>query len=513
MTTTVEEAPKASVLVVDDTPENIDVLTELLKPDYKVRAAVDGPTALALVRRFPPDIVLLDVMMPAMSGYEVCAALRDDPLTVHIPVIFITAMNEVDNEKKGFDLGAVDYITKPFSPPLVQARVRNHLALQDRRRALEQEVQSRTRELADSNAALANEIILRTRAMERAEYLFNFDPLTGLPNRRQFMDRLERLVGRAGEDGSKLALVGISLDRFNVVKTALGGAMGDQMLVQTGQRLQQSLHPSDLLARTGGEEFAAAVSLHSGHDAGAADRAREVSLQLRTSLTSPFDLAGGVADVRASAAYAVYPEDGASAIQLMRHMETTLEHVKRAGGNRAERFDKTLDRAAGAEFAVELRIREALRDQVFVPYYQPKVATGTGRVMGAETLVRWPVAGGMISPAKFIPVAERSGLIGAIDQFMLEQTCRQVAQWATRFKDFRVAVNISASAFQSDTLVADVVSALDRTGARAEHLEFEITEHALITDLNIAIGKLNALRDLGAHISLDDFGTGYSSMS
>ncbi|MDR3417928.1 MAG: EAL domain-containing protein [Nevskia sp.] len=514
MTKESDEAPKASVLVVDDTPENIDVLTDLLKDDYKVRAAVDGPTALSLVRKFPPDIVLLDIMMPGMNGYEVFQAIHDDPLTCHIPVIFITSMNEVESEKKGLDMGAADYITKPFSPPLVQARVRNHLALQDRRRALELEVQSRTRELADANAALANEVVLRTKAMERAEYLFNFDALTGLPNRRQFMDRLERLLARAQHDGGKLALVGVSLDRFNVVKTTLGGAVGDQMLAQTGQRLQHSLPAHDLLARTGGEEFAAVVSLATGLTGNAAEDAQELAARLRATLATPFELSSGKAEVRASAAYALFPDDGASAGELMRHMETTLEHVKLAGGNRAERFDRNIDSAAGAAFAIELRVRDALKTRALVPYYQPKVEPISGRVVGAETLVRWPIpGGGMISPGKFIPVAERSGLIDDIDRFMLEETCAQVAEWGKRFDDFRIAVNLSASAFQSDFLVANVRSALQRTGAQARHLELEITEHALITDLTVAISKLQALRDLGVRIALDDFGTGYSSMS
>jgi diguanylate cyclase (GGDEF)-like protein len=513
MTKATKEARKASILVVDDTTENIDVLTGLLKDEYKVRAAVDGPSALSLVRKFPPDLILLDIMMPGMSGYDVCQALRDDPLTCQIPVIFITALNAVENEKMGFDLGAVDYITKPFSPLLVQARVRNHLALQDRRRALEQEVKARTFELANANAALVNEVVARSKAMERAEYLFNFDPLTGLPNRHQFTDRLARIIARAQQHGEKLALVGVGLDRFHVVKTTLGGAVSDQMLLQISRRLQQILNADDLLARTGGEEFATIVPMAPGSSRATAADAERLSMQLLSALTQPFELSSGSAEVRASAAYALFPEDGNSAMELMRHMEATLEHAKLTGGNHPERFDKNVDSAAGAAFAMESRIREALKERAFVPYYQPKMETVTGRVLGAEALIRWPIrGGGMISPSKFIPIAERSGLIGAIDKFMLEETCKQIAQWAGRHNNFRIAVNISAGAFQSDALVANVREALRRTGAKAEHLELEITEHALITDLNVAIGKLKAVRDLGVSIALDDFGTGYSSM-
>jgi diguanylate cyclase (GGDEF)-like protein len=514
MTQTIEESPRASVLVVDDAPENIDVLVSVLKGDYKVRAAIDGPTALSLVRRYPPDIILLDVVMPGMSGYEVCSVLREDPLTRHIPVIFITSRNEVEDEQQGLDLGAVDYITKPFSPPIVKARVRNHLALVDRRRALEQEVQARTIELANANAALASEVTARVQAMERADYLFNFDALTGLPNRRQFMDRLERIAARAAASNEKLALIGVGLDRFHVVKTTLGGAVSDQLLIQTGLRLQHSLQPDDLLARIGGEEFATVVSLERRSGATVAVDAGELSKLLLSSLGRDMELVSGKAEVRASAAYALFPEDGSCASELMRHMESALEHVKHIGGSRAERFDRQMDRATGATFVMELRIREALENRTFVPFYQPKVETVTGRVVGAEALIRWPVSGGgMISPGKFILVAERCGLISAIDRFMLGEVCKQIAQWSARYDDFQIAVNISAPAFQSDSLVATVHAALQDSGANPRHLQLEITEHALITDLNVASAKLKALRDMGVRIALDDFGAGYSSMS
>lgn len=507
------EAQAASVLVVDDTPENIEVLTGLLKDDYKVRAAIDGPTALKLVRRFPPDIVLLDIMMPGMNGYDVCRALKEDPLTQHIPVIFITAMSDVEDERRGFQTGAVDYIAKPFSPPIVQARVRAQLALQSRRQALEQEVQARTRELAQANAALSNEINMRRQAMERAEYLFNFDPLTGLPNRHQFMDRLGRLLARAHERGETLGVVIVTLDRLHLIKTTLDGGVSDQLLEQTCRRLQQNLHPDALLARIGGEEFATVLVAAPRADGPPPPAAGDLSMRLLAVLAAPFELSSGNAEVRASVAYALFPEDGGSALELMCHAEATLEHARLSGGNHVERFDREVESAAGAAFAMETRIRQALRERALVPYYQPKLESATGRVLGAEALIRWPLpSGGMLSPGKFIPVAERSGLIGAIDELMLEQTCRQIAQWRRRFRNFRIAVNLSATAFQNDALVSLVGAALRRSGASAEHLELEITEHALITDMSVAIHKLRTLRDMGVRIALDDFGTGYSSM-
>lgn len=514
MTDTAGQARRAEVLVVDDAPENIDILVNTLKDEYKVRAATDGLSALALTHKHPPDIILLDVVMVPLDGYGVCRALRDDPLTRHIPVIFITSMNDVEDEKKGLDLGAVDYIAKPFSPPLVKARVRNHLALQDQRRALEQEVRARTRELETVNAALASEVLGRTQAMERAEYLFNFDALTGLPNRRQFVDRLERMLARAVADNKKLVLVGIGLDRFKVVKTVIGGTAAEQMLVQTAQRLQQQLQADDLLGRIGGEEFAMLVSLKDRAGEALALDPQELCGLLLSSLARDMELSSGKAKVRASAAYALFPEDANSAPHLMRHMESALEYVKCTGGSRAERFHRQMDNAAGATFLMEVRIREALVQHAFVPYYQPKLEAITGRVVGAEALIRWPIpGGGMISPGEFILVAERSGLISAIDRFMLREVCRQVAQWGGRFRGFRVAVNISASAFQSDSLVDAVLETLRQTGAHPQHLELEITEHALITDMSVVCAKLRALRDAGLRIALDDFGTGYSSMS
>jgi len=421
-------------------------------------------------------------------------------------------MGDVDSEKMGLDLGAVDYITKPFSPALVKARVRNHLALQDQRRALEHEVQARTNELARANASLAEEVTARTRAMERAEYLFNFDALTGLPNRRQFMDRLARILSGAGTRNEKVVLIGIGLDRFNVVKTTLSGVINDQMLLQTGQRLQHSLQADDLLARVGGEEFAAAVGFADAADI--PEAAAQLSARVLSALGQQMELNSGAAEIRASAAYVLFPDDGSSAEELMRHMEAALEHVKLVGGTRAARFDSRIDSASGNAFMMETRIREALRERAFVAYYQPKLDAGSGRVVGAEALIRWPLpGGGLISPGRFIIVAERTGQIGAIDRFMLDEACRQVVQWGAMYPDFRIAVNVSASAFHSDSLIDDVRAALQRSGASGSQLELEITEHALIADLHQAAGRLKALRDMGLRIALDDFGTGYSSMS
>lgn len=503
---------RATVLVVDDTPDNILILSAALEDEYRVRAATSGPSALASVQRSPPDIILLDIMMPNMDGYEVCQVLKADPLTRRIPVIFVTAMTEFESERRGFELGAVDYITKPVMPAIVRLRVRNQLALHDQRRALEFEVQARTRELEQANTALANEALARAKAMERAEYLFNYDLLTGLPNRRQFVERLERLVDHAPADGAGFALFGVGLDRFSVVKTSLGGTVSDQLLFQTGRRLQQQLRSGDLIARTGGEEFAALVPRHAGK--GLTAEIDELLSQVLNELVKPFELVSGSAEIGVSVAYALFPEDAGSAGELFRRMEMALENVKLSGGGRVQHYAREVEKVAGVSFAMEARIRDALKGQVFVPHYQPKVHGGSGRVVGAEALVRWPVADGvMISPAEFIPVAEHRGLIDALDRFMLEATCRQIAKWGHWHPGFRIAVNLSAAAFQSPGLVPMIRGVLERTGAGATHLELEITEHALITNLDIAIDKLAALRDMGVHIALDDFGTGYSSMS
>ena len=224
-----------TILVVDDTPENLELLDEALRNRYRVKVALSGERALSLAQTEPPDLILLDVMMAAMDGYEVCKRLKSNPRTAAVPVIFITARNDATDERLGLELGAVDYVTKPISVPVVLARVRTHLALYDQNRTLDETVKKRTQQLAESNQRLEREMAERERAMQRASFLVNNDDLTGLPNRRQLVERLALSFDRSQRGNGGVAVVLVSLDRFSMVSDSIGLPAGDRLLAALAQ--------------------------------------------------------------------------------------------------------------------------------------------------------------------------------------------------------------------------------------------------------------------------------------
>ncbi|GAB1233189.1 hypothetical protein UT4_16550 [Ferrigenium sp. UT4] len=343
------------------------------------------------------------------------------------------------------------------------------------------------------------------------DFLSHHDPLTGLPNRLLLLSRLQHSMEIAMRNKQNLALLMIDLDRFKDVNDSFGHLAGDELLRTVTARLLSQLREIDMVCRFGGDEFAVLLE----QVADAADAAR-VASDIIQDLSEPCRLANGV-EVRigASIGISLFPGYGNTPEQMLQQADSALYQAKTEGRGRFEYFTESLTRAARERIDLEVRLRRAVSQGELRVYYQPQVDIGSGRIVGAEALVRWqdPVEG-LIPPARFIHVAESCGLIGAIDDWVLRETCRQGQCWREAgLPPLTLAVNLSAYQFLQGDIGDTVARVLSETGFAAAQLELELTESALMQREVESIGILNRLKTLGVQLAIDDFGTGYSSLA
>ena len=360
--------------------------------------------------------------------------------------------------------------------------------------------------LADGSCvALHEDITEQRRAEAQVAFLATHDVLTGLPNRGALRDELERQVAR-NKRGEDLAVICIDLDRFKIVNDLLGHPAGDALLRQVAERLRHCARETDFFARLGGDEFAVL-------QCGAPQPSSSTNLARRIieALSAPFDLDGQRAHIGASVGIALAPVDGDEPEQLLKSADMALYRAKSDGRGIMRYFEPEMDAQIQARRALESDLRSAVAAEDFQLAYQPQVATDTGTVNGFEALLRWqhPVRGS-VSPAAFIPLAEETGLIVAIGQWVLTQACRDAVAWPASIS---VAVNVSAVQFAEGSLVQSVMRALADSGLEPNRLELEITESVLMRDAEQALSMLRELRRHGVRVAMDDFGTGYSSLS
>ena len=341
--------------------------------------------------------------------------------------------------------------------------------------------------------------------------LANYDPLTQLPNRRLLSARLAQSLARSRRNGGRTALLSIDLDGFKTVNDSLGHPVGDELLICIAQRLQERVRAGDALGRLGGDEFLVIVeALH--HPEEAAGLARD----LLAAIARPVTLAGGQeVYVTASIGISVFPDDGCSdATAMMRDADAALYLAKAQGRNRFSFFTHDLNRQAVAKLETETALRYALERGELLMHYQPKVCATTGRIAGAEALLRWQRGGELVPPGFFIPIAEQSSLILDLGAWVIDHVCAQQARWRERGLAMpRVAVNVAARQFAAGNLDAVLGEALQRHGVPADCLELEVTESMLIDRPDEGVAMLRRLKELGVRLSLDDFGTGYSSLA
>jgi len=477
-----------TVLMIDDDPLMTDVTQiHLEEAGYSHFIAVnDSHQAMEAARTHHPGLILLDLMMPGLSGFDVLMRLRMDEALRYTPVIVLTASSDPANKLRALELGATEFLAKPVDASELKIRVRNSLAFkvyQDR--------------------------------------LANDDPLTGLPNRRVCVERLQSALRRADEQSTQLALLHINLDRFRQVNDTLGHGAGDALLAAVAERLRlatradhgllgKRLGDAPVLSRLGGDEFAVLMPDLQGAEAPA-----RVARRVLRALASPFVIDGQDVFITPSIGVAMYPDDGRDDATLLGHASVAMKHAKDGGRNAFEFYSDDLNDVSIERLQLESQLRRAVERNELELHFQPKVDLASGQVRAAEALLRWNHPDlGLVPPGRFIPIAEESGLIVEIGEWVVEQACAQMARWRDeQGLVVSVAINVSRHGLVSGTLEGVVEASMRRHRIGPGQLVLELTESMLMDRVERTAARLAALRALGAELSIDDFGTGYSSMS
>ena len=490
----------STVLVVDDDPgARLLASTALEMAGFRVVSAADGAAALARFGEQAVDCVVLDVVMPGMSGFDACSALRAMPECRHVPILMQTSLDDMESINRAYNAGATDFSSKGINPMLLAQRVKFLV------RAKQTQDQ-----LRESEA--------------RVRYLAYYDPLTALPNRQRLLQILEEHVAWAAPRQRGLAVLMLDVDDFSRINDTQGQAVGDALLKEVAHRLKNCLRDSerpleqeydkhdinDWVARTGGDEFALALP-----GVSTADAAQVVARRVQTALARPFLFAQTEIPLSATIGISLFPGDAAAPEALLKHADAALHHGKKKSHGSLEFFDKSISTRAAKHLSMEADLRKAVERGEFLLHYQPRLALPELRVEAVEALLRWKhPQRGFVAPDEFVPLAEQTGLIVEIGDWVLREACAQARRWRDAgAPNWKVAVNVSGVQFRDGSLVSRVSSAVRSAGIEPRVIELEFTEGALI-EYSAAVSKaVKSLKDLGVATALDDFGTGYSSLS
>ncbi len=482
-----------TVMMVDDDPIMLEIVqTFLEEAGYSNFVTTSDPTTAAqLAREHRPDVMLLDLMMPKVTGFDILEEVRRHEALRYTPVIILTAESDAPAKLRALELGATDFLLKPVDPSELKLRLRNVLAFkayQDR--------------LAD------------------------FDALTGLPNRNKFRFELDEALAANQEVSRACALMQIDLDRFKQINDTLGHRAGDKLLCSVSVMLQQifsdisadwrkSRDPKSRipLSRIAGNSFVAL--LPNLHNLEKVDVATSVARRVLNAFSEPFHIDGQELFVTCSIGIAVSPGDGNDAETLLKHAEMAMYQAKQRGRKQHAFFSGEMNAHAMERLTLENQLRRAVEREEFVLYYQPKVDVLARRISGVEALVRWKhPEQGIIAPNKFIPIAEENGLIVEIGQWVLRKACNQVREWMNAgVPPISVSVNVSSAQFRQGRVWHAVRGALAHSNLPPQSLTLELTESMLIDNQSETIEMLYELKDMGVKLSVDDFGTGYSSLT
>ncbi|MBS0441191.1 MAG: EAL domain-containing protein [Proteobacteria bacterium] len=498
-----EPTPQATkILLVEDSFENRDMLTRRLqRRGFTVCSATDGSTGVAMSVSEMPDVILMDVALGEMDGWQATQLIKADARTSDIPIIALTAHALASDREKSVEVGCADFDTKPAE----ESNRRLNEQLSQANETLELRVADRTKDLARAIERLQSEVEQRERTQATIAHLAHHDALTGLGNRLLFHKQLSEALASRKRNGDDLAVLFIDLDGFKAINDSLGHVTGDSLLKHLASRLRNALREGDKIARLGGDEFAIIqVGREQPREAGALAR------RLTELVGTPFVIDQQRLVIGASIGIAIAEGEYQDSEQLLRAADLAMYRAKAEGRGRFRFFEPEFDRQVQERRDLEVALRAAVEQDAIDLHYQPLVDAQTGRINGFEALARWhDPQRGFVPPSTFIPLAEEIGLIDSIGESVLRRACAEAVRWP---EPISVAVNLSAAQFQSGNLIPAVKRALAASGLSPNRLELEITESIFLQGSEANLALLCKLGELGVRISMDDFGTGYSSL-
>ena len=481
-----------TILVIEDVEALREEIMETLSYEgFDVLGAENGVVGVQIAKTYLPNLIICDIAMPELDGYGTLVALRQEPKTSMIPFIFLTAMTEKADMRQAMQLGADDYLTKPFTSAELLGAIASRL----------QKYNSVREHYYDEIKAVG----------ERFEYLSHHDDLTQLPNRILFHESLSQAVLHAKINNKSLALLFLDMDNFNIINNTLGNDIGDQLFKAIAERLKRYAAPCDMVARIQGDEFALIIS----------DVKDPISIKMETQkildlLSRPYNLYGHEVFITSSIGITIFPDDHQDVEGLIKNAELAMYYAKNHGRNSYKLYSSDLNVQSSEYMALANSLHRAIDRNELRVFYQPLVDLQSGQIVGAEALARWQHPDlGIIMPSKFIPVAEQTGLILRLSEVILYSVCDQMRAWRDSGINYGfVAVNLSGQHFRPDNNLIELVSkVLQETGIDPEHLELELTESIIMQNAEFTIQVLSHLQALGVKIAIDDFGTGYSSLS
>jgi diguanylate cyclase (GGDEF)-like protein len=614
-----ENKNSKTILIIDDDKDILQLLTlKLKKQNYIVIDASDGIEGLEKLKSESPDMVIADVMMPGMNGFEFCEEASKYSSEKYIPIMIMTAQDDQASVNKAYEKGATDFITKPINLAKLNHRVQFSLRTSETAKKLanrekqlrsaqkaakmgewtfdvinnefifsdevanifglkgqnrlpyqslmkyvidddsysneiknnttlninntnfeytiktEQGELKRIRQIVDASFdglenrnrvfGIFQDISDLRNAEKKVKKLSLYDSVTGLPNRQFFKRLLNKTVISSKRNARRFALLDINLDKFMRINTTLGHDVGDKLLVSASERLAQviseessdetelnnNLFGSGMLAHFSGDDFMILLN-----DIVDADSAAKVANKINTLFEESFEVSGKEVHVTTSIGIGIYPEDGGDVETLLKKVSVALHNAKETGRNCYRFYTDSMNTLSFQRLSMETGLRKALEREEFILYYQPKVSLIDGRITGAEALIRWMHPDmGLVSPADFIPIAESTGLVVPMTDWVIEEACRQLSLWSKQGLELRsVSINITPASLINRKMNEHVIKHLRLAGVEVSRLDFEITESVLMEDVDVVLPALNEFRELGASISIDDFGTGYSSLS
>jgi diguanylate cyclase (GGDEF)-like protein len=479
------------ILVIEDERSiRINLLKLLSAEGFQAIGAENGSCGVQLARREQPDVIICDILMPILDGYGVLKALQQDPTTATIPFIFLTAKADRADWRQAMTLGADDYLTKPFT----RAELLEAIATRLQKKA--SLAQRHSLELEQTQAQL--------------DYLLRYNHLTNLPNQVLLEERFNQLLTQGNARQRRIPLLSVGFEQLKRLHNTLGPTSGDLLLKAIAERLQNCVSPLDTIAHLGAAQFVILLTpnTHRGQVA-------KIAETLIEAFSSPLPVDVHELFLTARIGIAFFGRDGRDIDTLIKHASAAREEAQKLGKTPYQFYLASIGTQSQEELLLELELRQALERQEFQVYYQPKVNLRTGEVEGAEALVRWlHPERGFISPSEFIPLAEKTGFIIPLGEWILKTACVQAQGWQTAgLPPIRIAVNLSGHQFSQPHLGELIVEILTETGLDPRYLELELTESTVMENPEVAIATLSELKSLGIQISIDDFGTGYSSLS